>query len=333
MRTKILLFSCVMALLAVACGTTTGKNGDEVGSTVPDSLRRTLQFITDLGINPDTLMMPECINYPVFADTVSHSHWLTADEAVTLGMQVLCGVDADGTPAQLMGIHPVSQEVTLLMFQVYYGDHSPVVLATYDKDGVIVDLMNAGMWAEVNTRYDGLRMSGGVDSTVMKLGSGGKFVLDRTLTQVDHFFDGAEIFGTHHATYDYQINPVTGIITLLKRTIDKADVAPEFAQQRQLEEITWSPMQDEEVMARFEALAQTNAIPNNYLDIELLLRLDFTPWSVLRWLYEHPSSRVKQLLMDAVKENQVDADRLKHAISTVDDPKVKQYWKDQFNLK
>ena len=133
-----------MALLAVACGTTTGKNGDEVGSTVPDSLRRTLQFITDLGINPDTLMMPECINYPVFADTVLHSHWLTADEAVTLGMQVLCGVDADGTPAQLMGIHPVSQEVTLLMFQVYYGDHSPVVLATYDKDGVIVDLMNAG---------------------------------------------------------------------------------------------------------------------------------------------------------------------------------------------
>ena len=66
---------------------------------------------------------------------------------------------------------------------------------------------------------------------------------------------------------------------------------------------------------------------------ELLLRLDFTPWSVLRWLYEHPSSRVKQLLMDAVKENQVDADRLKHAISTVDDPKVKQYWKNQFNLK
>ena len=267
-----------MALLAVACGTTTGKNGDEVGSTVPDSLRRTLQFITDLGINPDTLMMPECINYPVFADTVLHSHWLTADEAVTLGMQVLCGVDADGTPAQLMCIHPVSQEVTLLMFQVYYGDHSPVVLATYDKDGVIVDLMNAGMWAEVNTRYDGLRMSGGVDSTVMKLGSGGKFVLDRTLTQVDHFFDGAEIFGTHHATYDYQINPVTGIITLLGRTVDKADVAPEFAQQRQLEEITWSPMQDEEVMARFEALAQANAIPNNYLDIELLLRLDFTPW-------------------------------------------------------
>lgn len=333
MRTKILLFSCVMALLAVACGTTTGKNGDEVGSTVPDSLRRTLQFITDLGINPDTLMMPECINYPAFADTVLHSHWLTADEAVTLGMQVLCGVDADGTPAQLMCIHPVSQEVTLLMFQVYYGDHSPVVLATYDKDGVIVDLMNAGMWAEVNTRYDGLRMSGGVDSTVMKLGSGGKFVLDRTLTQVDHFFDGAEIFGTHHATYDYQINPVTGIITLLKRTVDKADVAPEFAQQRQLEEITWSPIQDEEVMARFEALAQANAIPNNYLDIELLLRLDFTPWSVLRWLYEHPSSRVKQLLMDAVKENQVDADRLKHAISTVDDPMVKQYWKDQFNLK
>lgn len=322
-----------MALLAVACGTTTGKNGDEVGSTVPDSLRRTLLFITDLGINPDTLMMPECINYPVFADTVSHSHWLTADEAVTLGVQVLCGVDADGTPAQLMGIHPVSQDVTLLMFQVYYGDHSPVVLATYDKDGVIVDLMNAGMWAEVNTRYDGLRMSGGVDSTVMKLGSGGKFVLDRTLTQVDHFFDGAEFFGTHHATYDYQINPVTGIITLLKRTIDKSDVAPEFAQQRQLEEITWSPIQDEEVMARFEALAQTNAIPNNYLDIELLLRLDFTPWSVLRWLYEHPDSRVKQLLMDAVKENQVDADRLKHAIGTVDDPQVKQYWKDQFNLK
>lgn len=333
MRTKILLFSCVMALLAVACGTTTGKNGDEVGSTVPDSLRHSLQFITDLGINPDTLMMPECINYPVFADTVSHSHWLTADEAVTLGMQVLCGVDADGTPAQLMGIHPVSQEVTLLMFQVYYGDHSPVVLATYDKDGVIVDLMNAGTWAGVNTRYERLMVSIGVDSTVMKLGSGGKFVLDRMLTEVEPVHDGSMIFGIHHTTFDYQIDPVTGIITLLGRTVDKADVIPEFAQQRQLEEITWSPIQDEEVMARFEALAQANAIPNNYLDIELLLRLDFTPWSVLRWLYEHPDSRVKQLLMDAVKENQVDADRLKHAISTVDDPQVKQYWKDQFNLK
>ena len=59
-----------------------------------------------------------------------------------------------------------------------------------------------------------------------------------------------------------------------------------------------------------------------YFDIETNLEI-----------YEGPSSRVKQLLMDAVKENQVDADRLKHAISTVDDSQVKQYWKDQFNLK
>ena len=128
---------CLTMFAMVACGNQGGRQATE-GQVKNDlqQYKRTLQFLTERGISPDTLMLPECVNFPVFSDTTSHSHWLTADEAVTLGMKMLCGVDADGTPAVLLGVDTISDQITLLLYQVYYGDKSPVVLVT-DRKSVV----------------------------------------------------------------------------------------------------------------------------------------------------------------------------------------------------
>lgn len=333
-RLLLIVAGCMTAMLVMSCSSHAAQNQD---NSVPDSLKRTLQFLTDMDISPDTLMMPQQVNYPVFADTTSHAHWLTANEATTLGLQQLCGVDADNTPAQLMGVWSVSKDITLLMFQIYYGDHSPVVLATYDTDGVIMDMMNVGTWAGVNTAYtDEARI--GVDSAMMRIGDLGRFELDRTLTMVEVATNDAMWAYESHSKY--QIDPGVGTITLLGCENNKPQENNEHIAIRELEEITWAPLQDEQVMAQYDAFAGSYAdklrdggLLRTRFDFALFDRLDHAPWSMLLWLYEHPESSAHKLFIAAVWEHQLDSKRLSHAVSTIHDAKAKKYWKTQLGLK
>lgn len=336
---------CLTMFAMVACGSQGGRQATE-GQVSNDlqQYKRTLQFLTDMGISPDTLMMPECINYPVFSDTVSHSHWLTADEAVTLGMKQLCGVDADGTPAILLGVDTISDQVSLLLYQVYYGDKSPVVLVTYDADGVVMDMINAGTWAGVNTLYaneHGNAMDLGVDSAVMSLKDNGEFVVDHYLTMVQRPTSGGEPrqLWQYYKKSCYRVDPVVGLFEEYDSEVRLPEATNDDVVRRELEMISWTPLQDEEVMAQYDAFAQRHASElsgQSFLStlyaFALFDRLELAPWSMLEWLYEHQESRVYQLFVNAVKEHQVDQDRLLKAVKTVQDPKAKQYWRKQFNL-
>lgn len=335
---------CLTMFAIMACGSQGGRVTEGQVSNDMQQYKRTLQYLTDLGISPDTLMLPECVNFPVFSDTTSHSHWLTADEAVTLGMKQLCGVDADGTPAILLGVDTISDQITLLLYQVYYGDKSPVVLVTYDADGVVMDMVNAGTWAGVNTLYanqHGDAMDLGVDSAAMWLEDNGEFTVDHYLTMVQRPTSGGEVrqLWQYYIRSFYRVDPVTGIVNEYDREVLFPKVRNDDVVRRELEMISWAPLQDEEVMAQYDAFAQSHAaelsgqsLLSTLYAFALFNRLDLAPWSMLEWLYEHPDSRVYKLFVDAVKEHQLEKDRLAGAIKTVQEPKAKQYWKSQFNI-
>ena len=335
----------LVLMAMVACAGGQGGRQDAATTDQLSQYKRTLQFLTDMGINPDTLLLPECVNYPVFSDTTSHSHWLTADEAVTLGMKQLCGVDADGTPAILLGVRPLSVHITLVLYQVYYGDKSPVVIATYDADGVIMDLMNAGTCAGVNTLYanqDGDAMQLGVDSAVISLKDDGELAIDHTLTMVQQPATGGEAkqLWKHLAKFAYQVDTTTGVIKQTDSQVTPPEVINDNVVLRQLEMISWAPIQDEEVMAQYDQFAQQHAaalsgqsLLSTLYAFALFDRLDHAPWSMLEWLYLHPDSRVHKLFIAAVWEHQLDNDRLAQAVKTIQEPKAKQYWKTQLGLK
>lgn len=346
MRMTHFLSVCLTMFAMVACGNQAGRQVTEgqVGNDL-QLYKRTLHYLTDMGISPDTLMLPECVNYPVFSDTVSHSHWLTADEAVTLGMKQLCGVDADGTPAVLLGVDIISDQVTMLLYQVYYGDKSPVVLVTYDTDGVVMDMLPAGTWAGVNTLYaneHGDAMDLGVDSAVMSLKDNGEFIVDHYLTMVQRPTGGGNSMQQwqYNKKSSYRVDPVVGLFEEYDSEVRLPEVTNDDVVRRELEMLSWAPLQDEEVMARYDAFAQRHATElsgQSFLStlyaFALFDRLDLAPWSMLEWLYEHQDSRVYSLFIDAVNEHQLDQDRLLKAVKTVQDPKAKQYWRKQFKLK
>lgn len=342
---RILITMVAVVVMLTAC---TGGNGrqQEAASTGDLSqYKRTLQFLTDLGISPDTLMLPDCVNFPVFSDTTRHSHCLTADEAVTLGMKQLCGVDADGTPAVLLGVDTISEQVTMLLYQVYYGDKSPVVLVTYDADGVVMDMVNAGTWAGVNTLYanqHGDAMDLGVDSAAMSLEDNGEFTVDHYLTMVQRPTSGGEPrqLWQYYKKAFYRVDPVVGLFEEYDSEVRLPEVTNDDVVRRELEMLSWAPLQDEEVMARYDAFAQRHASElsgQSFLStlyaFALFDRLDHAPWSMLAWLYEHQDSRVHRLFVDAVKEHQLEPDRLGKAVDTVRDGKAKKYWRTQFSLK
>ncbi len=340
-----MIWSLGLALLAMAAcvgGNGGGRENAAVGQLA--QYKRTLQFLTDMGISPDTLLMSECINFPIFRDTVSHSHWLTAEEAETLGMKRLCGVDADGTPAILLGVDTISDQVTLLLYQVYYGDKSPVVLITYDTDGIVMDMLDAGTWAGVNTLYANEHdnaMDLGVDSAEMWLEDNGKFTVEHFLTMVQRPTHGGETkqLWRHYTKYFYQVDPVTGIIKEYDMEYALPNVNNDDIVRRHLEMLSWKPVSDENAMSGYEYFAEYNeaalsqqSLLSTLYAFSLFERLDLAPWPMLEWLYEHQDSRVYRLFIDAVKEHEVDRERLEVAVNLMQNDTVKQYWRKQFNL-
>lgn len=333
---KLLLKLSLMAWLVMACGTMGCKVKAKSDYAVPDSLQRTMAFLTKLGISPDTLALANVIDFPEYAPT-TQGHWLVESEAEALGMRRICGVDGRGTLARLVGVGYISRYVSLLMFQVFYTGWSPVVLVTYDSDGAVIDMMDTGLWNGVNTRYaeqgSSREMTGkAVESGVMTWSQNGGFSLARTLAMIHRTGDTDSVLWTYTSRYDYRIDPTTGVIQTLARLVDNTDAPDEFVQKRELEEVAWTPIQDEAVMERFESLAQVGKVPDHSLAGELFRRMDVTPWVLLEWLYEHPQSKVRRLFDIGIKECHVDSERLDSAVRTVQEQSAKRYWREQFNI-
>lgn len=336
--TRILKWAlCVTLLAGAACSPgTTDRQAQCTGELEP--YRRTLQFLTDMGIAPDTLMMPDFIMFPEFRDTTSHSHWVTADEAELLGLRRLCGVNGRDTTALLLGIDTISHNITLLLYQLYYADTSPVVLVTYDTDGIVVDMLNAGTWAGVNNLYahqQGDTIDQGVEWAAMALEDEGEISIEHHLTMERRTAGVAlQQLWRHYCRYYYNVDSVTGSIGVYDMEYAPAVGASDDDQaMRSLEMLAWAPVSDDKAIESYDNFATDNAgllarrpkLSQRYT-AALLRRFDIAPQAMLQWLYEHPESRAHQYFIAAIARHRPDAHRMACALNSLTDPAAKRYW-------
>lgn len=294
----------VMAIGAVATScrnSSDDKNGNKkrLGSEYE------LRFLRDIGINPDTLLLDEVVEYKSLLQERDRkgATWLSMEQISALRLDELCEADTANSPVRMMAALPVDKHITLLMFQIYYGDQAPVIFATYNSDGVPVDVLSVGTLTGVNTAYDDAAQQAiGHEEATITFNGKGHFMIDRTLQFVAQ---GQQPLWSISNVDVYQVDTRGYILHLEGQS--GGDEPEMFAEQRRLEALSWYSLQDEGMIA---ALAQMEGALTKNADeqVENLLadRFEKSHWTILPWLKEHPDSRLMTLLQAGARKRGLD---------------------------
>ncbi len=146
-----------------------------------------IPFLNDLGIDVKNVIADSVIDLSGDWDSIPRIE-LNDTLAATLLKDVrVAEMKADLFEASIVAVRPLAEDKTLIAFELFVGDIDGVLMAIYDRQGKMLDAINAGTWnktlpysmVEDGTEEDVLK-----DSAICRFTSDREFVLNRSVCRV-----------------------------------------------------------------------------------------------------------------------------------------------------
>lgn len=292
-----------------------------------EAARRTAQedgtlFLREAGINPDSMIIHNEFDLPESENwETTHNRWLGMEQITALGLDELCDADTSLQPIAIIGVYPLEEQVTLVLFHQYLGDSAPLHLLTYDGSGQAIDHLNLGTCAGLNTRYTSFGARG-VELAHLSF-AGRLLTVSRELHLVT--IQDKELWAAT-GTDTYEVDQ-RGHIMHREARAALDDMDDDSRSTRQLEALTWYSIQDEQAMDAFEAHLKAGNDPANGLELTLYVRLLAAPQSTAHWLHRHQDSPLVPVLAQWTRElRQIENDQpLLDVLKAINNPDERQF--------
>ena len=311
---KPLFITLLLAAMLLMVGACTGSRHDREVAERRAAQEGGTHFLREAGINPDSMIIEGQFVLPDDENWEDvHNRWLTIDQITNLGLDQLCEADTSMQPITIMGVYPIDKTLTAVVYHQYFGDSAPLVIVTYDGDGIPIDCLNLGTCGGVNTRYcDNGNV--GVETAHLTFAER-RLTVDRELQQTTA---QNQVLWTASNTDSYEIDN-RGYMLHQEATSALDEMDPASHNNRNLEVLGWYSIQDEQAIDAIDALLKTGVNPDEGLDMVLYLRLLRSPWTTAQWLFRHQDSPLVPLLSRTCKSTFDNETDLANALETVRD--------------
>ena len=293
------LLALVAMTLLLSCGK--GKDGHGKRRATSQELR----FLRETGINPDTLLLQDMVNYvDLLRERDQHgATWLSAEQLVDLGLDQL--IDADSTTmVRLMGVRPMGDRITLLLTQISQdGELNKVLLTTYNADGRPIDMIYAGMFTGRNAAYATSGGAGAMEDALLTFATA-NFTIERTLVMQP---DGAAPLWNISNVDTYQVDSRGHMLHVDGQCT--GDAPQPTTTLRRLEALSWRSIQDTTfVAALVELEPQLAAGHDALLGTMLSHRFRHSPWTLTPWVKAHGDAPLARRLKDVARKQGFEKD-------------------------
>lgn len=307
----ITLMLAAMLLMAWAC---TGNSHDREVAARRAAQEGGTHFLREAGINPDSMIIEGQFALPLGQNwETDHNRWLNISQITALGLDQLCDADTSMQPISIMGVYPVDKTITAVVFHQYLGDSAPLVIITYDGDGIPIDCLDLGTCGGLNVRYASIGQSGAEQAQLTFADR--RLTVGRTLQSITV---QGETLWTSTGTDTYEFDN-RGYIMHREGSADLGEMDADQQASRQLEALEWFSIQDEQALDAIAAQLATGCDPSQGLDEVLYQRLLRSPWTTAQWLFRHQDSPLVPLLSRTCKTTLDNETDLANALETVRD--------------